>query len=151
MKFVALILTLALISLAAWADISYDDAYVRVAPPGAMASAGFVVLKNSSDKDVIALGAKADFAKSVELHTHAVKDGVMQMRKVDQMTIPAKGELRLKPHGNHLMFFDLKKELKAGDKAKIIFQLKDSKSEKTEELEVVFEAKDLNKLKQRRK
>ena len=129
-----------IISFASLAQVSIEDAYVRVMPPGASASAGFVAFTNSSDKDIDLLSAKADFAGTTELHTHMIKDGIMQMRKVEKMTIPANGKLVLKPHSNHLMFFELKKALKEGDKTSIEFKLSNGKSVKA-----TFDARDLTK------
>ena len=118
--------------------ITAKDPYVRVMPPGASASAGFVVFENSSDKDIKIIGANTDFAGTTELHTHEIKEGIMQMRKVESMTVPAKGKLVLKPHGKHLMFFDLKKNLKPNDKVQIKFKLSND-----ETLDATFMARDL--------
>lgn len=136
----SLIITTLISSIAFASSIAVKDPYVRVMPPGASASAGFVTFKNSSNKDVKIIAAKAEFAGTTELHTHEIKEGIMQMRKVDSMTIPANGELVLKPHGKHLMFFDLQKSLKANDKVKINFKLSNGES-----LDTTFEARELKK------
>ena len=84
----SLIIATLVSSIAYASSIAVKDSYVRVMPPGASASAGFVTFKNSSNKDVKIIAAKAEFAGTTELHTHEIKEGIMQMRKVDSMTIP---------------------------------------------------------------
>ena len=40
---------------------------------------------------------------------------VMRMQKIDSASIPAHGMTEFVPGGNHVMLFDLKQPLKAGD------------------------------------
>lgn len=49
-------------------------------------------------------------------------DGMMRMRKVETIAVPAAGSAELKPGGYHLMVIELKKELKQGDKVTISLQ-----------------------------
>jgi copper(I)-binding protein len=42
-------------------------------------------------------------------------DGVMKMRKLEKLGIPAGGSALLKPSGDHIMLFGLKAPLKEGD------------------------------------
>ena len=42
----------------------------------------------------------------IELHTHEMNDGVMQMREVEALEAPAGDTLALEPGGNHLMLFE---------------------------------------------
>ena len=50
----------------------------------------------------------------VELHTHVNEDGVMKMRKVDKIAIPAGQTVALKPGGLHVMLIGLKEKLEPG-------------------------------------
>jgi hypothetical protein len=43
----------------------------------------------------------------------------MRMREVPAYEVPAKGAFELKPGGAHLMFFDLKRPFKEGDKVPV--------------------------------
>ena len=58
-------------------------------------------------------------AKVAELHASDTSNGVMTMRKVDAMDIPANGELTLKPGGYHVMLIGLNRPLVAGEKLPI--------------------------------
>lgn len=130
------IIILFLLSFSAFAKISCEDAFIRLMPPGAYATAGFITIKNSSDASVDLVSVKSNFSKVAELHTHVVKEGIMQMRQVDKMTIPARGELVLKPHGKHLMFLELTKELNEDLSPEAILKFSDGK-----ELKVLFKKK----------
>ena len=67
-------------------------------------SAGFLTLRGGAvDLKLVAVSTPA--AETSEIHTHMHVDGKMAMRKVDALTVPADGELVLRPGGDHLMFF----------------------------------------------
>ena len=127
----------ACIPLTAWAagaadQITVVDPYVRMVPPGAMATAAFMVLKNSGDKDMKLVKAENNVSKVTELHTHLNEDGIMKMRRVPAIDIKAKGEAALEPGGLHVMMIDLKAPLKEGDKVAITLVFADGSSKKIE-------------------
>ncbi len=96
--------------------VSVDAPYVREVPPGQMISATFMTLKNDSDKAIALIKASSDVAKNVELHEHVHEDGMMKMRQVPKIVIPAHGTTELKPGGYHIMLIGLKRKIKSGDK-----------------------------------
>ena len=109
-------------------NITVVDPYVRMAPPGAMATAAFMVLKNSGGKDAKLVKAESGVAKVTELHTHLNEGGVMKMRQVPAIDIKAKGEAALQPGGLHVMMIDLKAPLKEGDTVPITLTFDDGSS-----------------------
>jgi copper(I)-binding protein len=48
-----------------------------------------------------------------------VEDGMMHMRKVAAINVPAGGVVKLEPGGYHLMIIDLNRELKAGAQVRV--------------------------------
>jgi periplasmic copper chaperone A len=50
-------------------------------------------------------------AKKVEVHSMTMDGGVMKMRPVTDLVIPANGEIALKPGSMHLMLTDLSEPL----------------------------------------
>jgi len=58
----------------------------------------------------------------------------MKMRQVTGYDVPANGEFELKPGGAHLMFVDIKRSFKQGEKVPVTL-----KFEKAGELSVEFE------------
>ena len=71
-----------------------------------------VVNSGSVSDDVIA--ASSDAAATVELHESYEESGMMMMRPISKLGVPAGGKLEMKPGGYHLMLINLKRELKAG-------------------------------------
>lgn len=133
----AVILLLPVVSLGAWAagaadSVTVVDPYVRQAPPGAVASGAFMVLRNSGDKDVKVVKAENSASKITELHTHLNEGGVMKMRRVPAIDIKAKGETALKPGGLHVMLIDLKGPMKEGDQVTITLGFDDGSSKQIE-------------------
>jgi hypothetical protein len=99
-----------------------------MAPPGAMATGAFMVLKNNGDKDVKLVKAANPASKLTELHTHINEGGVMKMRPVAAIDIKAKGEALLQPGGLHVMLIDLKEPMKDGEKIAITLGFDDGSS-----------------------
>jgi copper(I)-binding protein len=87
------------------AMLTISDAYVRDLIPGRSMTAGFMTLHNPSGKPVTLTRACARWASSIELHTHTHEDGVMRMREIDTIEIPAGKTVSLEPGGLHLMIF----------------------------------------------
>lgn len=96
--------------------VMVDDPYVRAVPPGQPNSASFMSLHNMSDKDIALVGASSSAAEVVELHTHTMEDGMMRMRRVEQIDLPAGEVTSLKPGGLHVMLIGLKQKLVPGEK-----------------------------------
>ncbi len=95
-------------------DVHVADPYVRAVPPGQPNSAAFMQLLNKSKTNHAIVRAKSPVSKIVELHTHINEGGMMKMRQIRQIDVPAQGRTTLKPGGLHVMFLGLKSELKPG-------------------------------------
>ena len=119
--------------LAGAADtVSVQDPYIRLAPPNAPATAAFMVIKNSGDKDVKVVKADNPVSRVSELHTHINDGGVMKMRPVPGIEVKAKGEAVLKPGGLHVMMIDLKAPMKEGDSVPITLTFEDGSSKQVD-------------------
>jgi len=88
-------------------SIEVSDPYVRMVPPTAPATAAFMEIKNTGDKDHALISAKAYINKVTELHTHIHDNGVMRMRQVQKIDLPAGQLTELKPGGFHIMLIGL--------------------------------------------
>jgi hypothetical protein len=78
-------------------------------------SAAYMVLMNESDTADTLIRASTDIAETVELHTVIMEDGVMMMRPVTQIDVPASGETELRPGGLHVMLLGITQDLEEGD------------------------------------
>lgn len=122
MRAIAAALLLAVSSLAVAKDPTFDRAWIREAPPGAPAMAGFVAIEGGSRDVEIVAARSADFGR-VEIHEMLTEDGVMKMRPIERIEVPAGARLTLAPGAEHLMLFEPKRALVAGDKVAITFEL----------------------------
>jgi len=120
MKKLVILALLSVTSLFA-SNIEVKDAYVRATPPGLPNSAAFMTIVNESAKKIDIVKVSSTIAKSVELHTHDMKNGVMSMYQVPKVTVPKKGKIVLKPGGFHVMFIGLHKPLQVGNS--VVFTL----------------------------
>lgn len=100
----------------------YTLGKLAIGHPWAKASAGmaangaaFLKITNSGEADRL-IGAKTTIADRTELHTHTMDGGVMKMRQVQAIEIPAGGTVALEPGGLHVMLLGLKAPLKENDK-----------------------------------
>ena len=98
-------------------DISVSDPYALAVPSGQPNSAVFMTLVNNSKENRALVAAETPSARVVELHTHVHEDGMMKMRKIDKIDIPAGQTVTLKPSGLHVMLIGLKEKLEPGKEA----------------------------------
>jgi copper(I)-binding protein len=109
-------------------DLRISDVWVRavqVAEPasgsdlsGAMdmsaVSGAYMTIANTSGTPDRLIAVTSSVAHVAELHTTSESGGVMQMRPVDAVEVPAHGEAQLKPGGTHAMLIGLMHSLEAG-------------------------------------
>ncbi len=115
LKFVILSALMLVVPTLATAEISVEEAWVRLPPPVADTAAGYMVLRNSGDQDVQIKGVKTDVARQPEFHSMSDHGGMMHMMKMEKVIVPAHGEIRFVSGGNHLMLIGLTGELKTGE------------------------------------
>ena len=95
-------------------NLMVSDAWAR-ASPGAVKNGGaFLTIMNHGEADRL-VSASAPVAKVTELHTHINDNGVMRMRQIPAIDVPAGETVTLKPGGLHVMFMGLKAPLKEGE------------------------------------
>ncbi|MDZ7752852.1 MAG: copper chaperone PCu(A)C [Gammaproteobacteria bacterium] len=105
--------------------IEVTEAYIFELPPVQKNSAAYFTLVNPGANDRALVGARTPVARKAELHTHINDDGVMRMRQVDRIDVPAGGTTRLQPGGLHMMLFGLTRGLTAGDEVEIELRFDD--------------------------
>ena len=94
--------------------ITVSHAWIRPPAPGQTVTGAFMTLTNSSETATALTAASSRVAAVVEIHETSMSDGVMRMRKVSHVDIPANGFAELKPGSFHIMLIDLEKELQPG-------------------------------------
>jgi copper(I)-binding protein len=100
----------------AWAaGLSADEAWARASMGAGTTGAVFLVLHNDGAQAQRIVSSSTPVAEAAELHTHSMNDGVMQMRQVEALEVPAGGSLMLQPGGDHVMLFGMKQLLQEGE------------------------------------
>lgn len=69
-------------------------------------SAGYLSIDNKGGDADRLIGASSPAYGRIELHTHEMNDGVMQMREVEGIDAAAGETIALEPGGLHLMMFE---------------------------------------------
>jgi len=88
------------------------DARAIATVPGQSVAAAYMTIASPSAARIVS--AKSDAAESVQIHVMSMQDGIMRMRRLDVLDLPAGREIRLAPGGTHLMLAGLKHPLRAG-------------------------------------
>lgn len=98
-------------------DINIDHPWTRVTPKGANVAGGYITIENFGSKPDRLIGGAFEASERVELHEMTVSDGVMRMRALPAgIEVPAGRRIEMKPGSYHIMFLDLRRPLKQGDK-----------------------------------
>ncbi len=105
-------LLLALITAPALAQVTVTDAWVRGTVPGQKATGAFMSITSATDATLVSVSSPA--AKVVEIHEMAMDGGVMKMRAVGRVALPAGKPVQLKPGSYHVMLMDITQPLAAG-------------------------------------
>ena len=101
-------------SAIAAANVKVTHAWARASAPGQTTAVVYLDLK--SDTDAALTSAKSTRAERVELHAMSMDNGVMRMRPVERVELPAAKTVNLAPNGTHLMLVNVKEPLKAGER-----------------------------------
>ncbi len=121
-----LLFALALVApLTACADgVTVVNAWVRTPAPGQTTASAYIEL--TSARDAALVGARSAVAARVEMHSMTMDGGVMRMRALPRIELPAGQTVKLAPGGTHLMLIDLQQPLKAGATVPLILSVQPS-------------------------
>jgi copper(I)-binding protein len=104
-------------------DLVITQAWSRATPSGAKVAGGYLVIENTGKIADRLIGGAGEIAGKVEVHEMAMNNGVMTMRPLDKgLAIEPGQTVKLAPGGHHLMMFDLKGQLKQGDKVPVTLE-----------------------------
>ena len=116
-----LLLLAAACSLNAFADdakigaITIDHPWARATPSAVKNSAAFMSFSNTGSADKL-ISVTGGVAKEIQLHSMVTEAGVMKMREIKALDIPANGKAELTPGGFHIMLIGIADGLKEGTK-----------------------------------
>lgn len=93
-------------------DLRINGAWARSTAPGQ--DTAMVDLSITSKQPATLIGFSSAASKTVELHSMTHDNGVMRMREVKLLELPAGKQIHLGESGYHLMLIGLKTPLKVG-------------------------------------
>ncbi|MEQ1589419.1 MAG: copper chaperone PCu(A)C [Gallionella sp.] len=103
-------------------NVQVDNAWAKATLPGQ--STGLVNLTLTSKPTATLIGATSPACKSVELHSMTHDNGMMKMREVKAIKLPAGEPIDLEKAGFHLMLIGLKSALKEGENVPLTLHIK---------------------------
>jgi copper(I)-binding protein len=92
--------------------VQVRDVWARATPGGAQTAAVYVTMASPAGDRLT--GASTPAAQTAGLHSMTTDNGVMKMRQVDGIDLPAGQTVMLKPGGYHIMLTGLAQPLKEG-------------------------------------
>jgi len=102
--------------------LTVDAARLVLPPPGRDTAAGYLTLGNQGDAPLTVNALSSDAYGRVEMHTMEHEGGMMRMRQLDSIDIPAGGSVSLEPHGRHLMFLSPDPEPQPGGTVDVVIE-----------------------------
>jgi len=133
-------LSFMLFSAAAFADVAVKDPWVRGTTPAQSATGAFMEITSTDNATL--LSAATPVAGVVEIHTMTMENGVMKMRPLPKLDLPAGKAIVLAPGANHIMLMELKQQLKKGEVVPITLKI-EGKDAQVQTLEVKAEVRDI--------
>jgi copper(I)-binding protein len=97
------------------AAVHVENAWAAPTPGGVDVSAGYLTVVNGGSAEDTLIGASSPRAARVEVHEMTMQSGVMQMRAVARLAIPAGQSIDLAPNGRHLMFYGVTQPFAVGE------------------------------------
>ena len=117
---------------AAWAQVKVEDGWARATVQGQKATGAF--MKITAPQTTRLVSVVTPVAGVAEIHEMKMDNGVMRMRALPGLDLPANKSVELKPGGYHLMLLDLKAPLMKDSSVALTLIFKDAKGVETKQL-----------------
>lgn len=103
-------------------EVVVRDAWSRATAPGQ--DAAMVDFTISSPEAARLTGFECNFCAAAELHSMSHENGMMKMRQVEYIDLPAGKPVNLGSGGYHLMLMGLKRPLQAGEQVSLTLRVR---------------------------
>jgi len=113
--------------------VEVTDAWVRATVPGQPVAGAYLTIRSAHAAKLV--GVKSPVAKSAEIHSMSDEGGVMRMRKLDALALPAGEPVELKSGGNHVMLLEIKRQLKPGENVPLTLMVEQGGKKKAVQVE----------------
>jgi copper(I)-binding protein len=125
---VAFVAMLGITAQAALAAVTVKDAWVRGTVPGQGATGAYATLRSTEDAKIVEVASPA--ARRSEIHQNDMTGGVMRMRPMPFVALPANRDVALDGE-RHVMLLDLARPLGANDKVRLVFTIEDARGKRS--------------------
>ena len=133
-----------LLATPVWAqDVKVSAPWVRGTVAGQMATGAFMEL--TATDNVTLSGVSSPVAGVVEVHEMVIDKGVMKMRALPRLDLPAGKAVALRPGSYHIMLMELKQSLKKGETVPMTLKI-EGKNRQTSYVELKAEVRDLTSM-----
>lgn len=105
-------------------SLEVRDAWVQATVPGQPVAGAYMTLRSPVASRLVAVSSNV--SKNADVHSMSMDNGVMRMRHVESLDLPAHKAVTLAPGGLHLMLAGLAQPLKPGDVVEIEFTTVDA-------------------------
>ena len=119
----------ALIAEDSFAQLQIESSWIALAPPAATANAAYMEIYNPLAQSQNIIDVSADCCALVMLHQMRKEGDKMMMEHLDELLIPAKSKVMLKPGSLHLMLMKSAQELQLDSQVKITFTFDSGKKQ----------------------
>jgi copper(I)-binding protein len=123
------------------ADVQVSQAWTRATAPGQDSAMVQAVITSKQAAELVGVSCKC--ANTAELHSMVHEGGMMKMRQVEAIDLPAGTAVDLGAAGYHLMLIGLKQQIKEGQQIELMLTLR-HKDGKTRTVKFKAPARALN-------
>lgn len=100
-----------------------EDAWARPTGRTGGLAAVYLTLTNQAETDDKIITVSSTASDVAEIHTMTMHGGVMRMRALRELSLPAGESTVLEPKGDHIMLIGLLTPLKEGDNIEVMLEL----------------------------
>jgi hypothetical protein len=110
---------------AALSPVRIEAPWARETAAGQRDGGGFMTIVNDGKSADQLVAAASPVSAEVQIHTVQMDGGMMRMRELPEgIPIPAEGRVELKPRSLHIMFINLKRPLRAGERVPVTLKFR---------------------------
>ena len=119
------------------AEIVVSDGWVRQTVPGATTGAGYFTITNTGPVERKLLRLTTTVCDMLSLHQSSIDaQGVARMWPMAWLTLAPGQSMKFEPNGRHLMFMDLQRPFRVGERVPVTFQFDGGEAVVTAQFEV---------------
>jgi copper(I)-binding protein len=118
----ALFAVLTVSATASMAEVTVSDPWIRGTVAGQSETGAFMTIRSTEKLKLMRVSSPV--AQKVEIHKMEMNQGVMRMRPMNDLEIPANSAVALEPGSFHVMLLGVSKPLTAGEKVPLTLQFR---------------------------